>query len=63
MRADEIRKMTVEEIKKEITSQYMELKNITDSIRIGKEKNIAKCLNIKRNIARMLTVLQQKQNS
>ncbi|KKR05649.1 MAG: 50S ribosomal protein L29 [candidate division WS6 bacterium GW2011_GWF2_39_15] len=63
MKADEIRKMSVEDIKKEITSAYMELKNVTDNIRVGKEKNVRKSLNIKRNIARMLTVLKQKQNS
>ncbi|HRI06072.1 MAG TPA: 50S ribosomal protein L29 [Candidatus Dojkabacteria bacterium] len=63
MRADDIRKMTVEEIKKEITRAYMELKNTTEAIKTGKEKNVNKSLNMRRNIARMLTVLQQKTNN
>ncbi len=63
MRADEIRKMTVEDIKKEITKLYLELRNLNDAIRSGKEKNVSKNLNIRRNIARMLTVLQQKENN
>lgn len=63
MRADDIRKMTVEEIKKEITRAYMELKNTTEAIKTGKEKNVNKSLNMRRNIARMLTVLQQKSNN
>lgn len=63
MRADDIRKMIVEEIKKEITRAYMELKNTTEAIKTGKEKNVNKSLNMRRNIARMLTVLQQKTNN
>ena len=63
MRADEIRKMTVEEIQKEITRAYMELRNLSDAIKTGKEKNVNKSLNMRRNIARMLTVLQQKTNN
>lgn len=63
MRADDIRKMTVEEIKKEITRAYMELKNTTEAIKTGKEKNVNKSLNMRRNIARMLTVLQPKTNN
>jgi ribosomal protein L29 len=63
MTTDDIRKMTVDEIKKELTSQYLELRNISDLIRSGKEKNVSKNLNIKRNIARMLTVLRQKQTA
>lgn len=63
MRADEIRKMTAEDIKKEITKQYLELRNLNDAIKSGKEKKVSKNLNIRRNIARMLTVLQQKENN
>lgn len=63
MNSDEIRKMSVDEIKKELTSLQVQLRDTSDAIRSGKEKNVAKNLNIKRNIARMLTVLRQKQNA
>ncbi len=59
MKMAEIRKMKIEEIEKEITHQYLELKNIKSSIRLGKESDVSKNLKIKRNIARMLTVLTQ----
>lgn len=63
MRADDIRKMSVDDIKKELTSLYLELRNVSDAIRTGKEKNVSKSLNIRRNIARMLTVLRQKESN
>lgn len=59
MKAGEIRKMNREDITKQLTQQYAELRNTQDDIRTGKEKDASKTLKIKRNIARMLTVLQE----
>jgi ribosomal protein L29 len=59
MKATEIREMKREDVVKQLTQQYAELRNIQDNIRTGKEKDSSKTLKIKRNIARMLTVLTE----
>ena len=59
MNTAQMRKMKVEEIEKEITQAYVELKNTRDEISSGKEKDVSKSLKIRRNIARMLTVLNE----
>jgi ribosomal protein L29 len=59
MKATEIRKMSREDVVKQLVQQYAEVRNIQDQIRTGKEKDSSKSLKIKRNIARMLTVLNE----
>lgn len=54
-----IRKMKKDEIEKAVIENYTELKNIGNDVRVGKEKDSTKSLKIKRNIARMLTVLSE----
>ncbi len=59
MEIAKIRKMSKEELSKSIIEGYTELKNIGNDLRTGKEKDSTKSLKIKRNIARMLTVLNE----
>ena len=62
MDVKDLRKKTEEELKKEISQSYLELKNVMEDIRTGKEKNVKKGLKIRKNIARMLTVLNEKES-
>ena len=62
MKIAEIRKMKAAEIEKEVAHAYDELKNSSDDISSGKEKDVSKSLKIRRKIARMLTVLNETKN-
>lgn len=59
MKVSAIRKMEEVSLRSEIKKAYEDLKTSSDQIRTGKEKDPKKSLKIKRNIARMLTVLQE----
>ncbi len=59
MKIDEIKKMKKEDMEKEITSLKKELLKTKEEIEKGKEKNVRKGLRIKRNIARIHTVLNE----
>lgn len=59
MRPTAIRKMEKSSIEKELQKMEAELVEISENIRMGKEKDVRKSLKIKRNIARMLTVLKE----
>ncbi len=59
MKATAIRKMEEAAIRSEIVKLGEELAGLNSALRLGKEKDSAKSLKIKRNIARMLTVLRE----
>lgn len=59
MKASAIRKMEKDAIEKETKKLQEELFSSYESVRLGKEKDVRKTLKIKRNIARMLTVLKE----
>lgn len=59
MKVSAIRKMEESSLQSELKKMYQELIKCKEDIRIGKEKDFRKSLKIKRNIARMLTVLHE----
>ena len=59
MKVTAIRKMEESSLKSEVAKMYEELNKSREEIRLGKEKDPKKSLKIKRNIARMLTVLHE----
>ena len=59
MKATAIRKMERAAIESEVSKEKDQLLSTSEAIRLGKEKNIRKTLQIRRNIARMLTVLKE----
>ncbi|MCK9368727.1 50S ribosomal protein L29 [Candidatus Dojkabacteria bacterium] len=59
MKATAIRKMEKVAIDTEVKKEREQLNEISQSVRLGKEKNVRKTLQIRRNIARMLTVLKE----
>ena len=59
MKASAIRKMEKGAIETEVKKEKEQLLSDKQSIRLGKEKNVRKTLQIRRNIARMLTVLKE----
>lgn len=59
MKITAIRKMEEGAIKQEIAKLRADLLQTKVDLRLGKEKDVKKGLKIKRNIARMLTVLKE----
>lgn len=59
MKTSAIRKMEEDAIKVELQKLRDQFLQSRNDIRLGKEKDTMKSLKIKRNIARMLTVLSQ----
>jgi len=59
MNAKELRKKTKEELHEQIKSLEKEIKEVIDSLIKGKEKNVKKSGNLRRDIARVKTVLQE----
>ena len=60
MKTQEIRKLKTEELVTELLKKQEELFEVSKEIRNGKEKNVKKSLRIKRIIARIQTVLNEK---
>ena len=61
MNIQEIKKLKTEELVKELLKKQEELFEVSKDIRNGKEKNVKKSLRIKRIIARIQTVLNEKE--
>ena len=57
MKISAIRKLEEGSLQVELKKMYEDLTKSKEEIRLGKEKDFRKSLKIKRNIARMLTVL------
>lgn len=60
MKMQDIRKKTVKELKAEIIKQKKEMENVVMNILKEKEKNVKKVKFLKRDIARLKTVLNEK---
>ena len=58
MKKIDLTKMTKEDLGKKIDEERTSLHQVLYDIRLGKEKNVRKGLMIRKNIARMLTVLK-----
>ncbi len=56
----EIRKLKDEDLEKELGQLRSQLEQVKQDIEVGKEKNVRKTLRIKKNIARILTVLNER---
>ncbi len=63
LKAKEIRELSVEEINKKIADLKEELFNLRFQAALGTAENPSRMNEIKRTIARMLTVLTEKQNA
>jgi ribosomal protein L29 len=60
MEIKDMKKMKKEELEKELQKMENELQVVKKDVRSGKEKNVKKSLRIKKNIARIHTVLNEK---
>ena len=60
MKIEEIKKLKIEDLETELKSFCREFIQVGKDIRSGKEKNVKKSLRIKRIIARIQTVLNEK---
>ncbi len=60
MKIGEIKKLTIEQLETELAKFCKELVQVGKDVRNGKEKNVKKSLRIKRIIARIQTVLNEK---
>ena len=60
MEIKEIRKLNIEQLEKEVEKFSKEFIKVSKNIREGKEKDVRKGLRIKRIIARIQTVLNEK---
>jgi ribosomal protein L29 len=60
MKIGEIKKLTIEQLETELAKFRKELVQVGKDVRNGKEKNVKKSLRIKRIIARIQTVLNEK---
>lgn len=63
LKAKEIRELSVEQINKKIADLKEELFNLRFQAALGTAENPSRMNEIKRTIARMLTVLTEKQNA
>lgn len=60
MVAKELRAKNIEELKKEIAEKKKELEKYVNEVYKGKEKNISKTKFLKRDIARINTIINEK---
>jgi len=61
MNANEIRKKSISELHKDIIVYNKELSLLTMQIKSGKSTNVAKKKSLKKDIARVKTVISEKQ--
>lgn len=61
MKASEIRAMTTAEIGRKLDDTYQELMNLRIQVRAGQQKNTARLTLLRRDIARLLTVLRERE--
>jgi len=61
LKADDLRKMDIQELKKKLEELRIELIRLRSEARRGTLKNTASIRNVRKDIARILTVLTEKQ--
>lgn len=61
MKADEVRKMTMEERLKKLEELRLELVKLRLQAKMGLLKDTAKIRNIRKDIARMLTIISEEE--
>lgn len=60
MKMQDIRKKTIKELKDEILNQKKEMETVVLNVLKEKEKNVKKVMFLRRDIARLNTVLKEK---
>lgn len=60
MKMQDIRKKTIKELKDEILNQKKEMETVVMNVLKEKEKNVKKVMFLRRDIARLNTVLKEK---
>ncbi len=60
IKLEEFRKKTIEELKKEMTALEKEIQKVVSDILQKKEKNVKKASQIRKDIARVKTLLNEK---
>ena len=63
MKASEIRVMSVEEIKQKIIESKSQLMHLRFQYKIGQLTDTSQIKKLKKDIARLLTILKEKENS
>jgi ribosomal protein L29 len=63
MELNELRNKTVEELNEQTKSLKKEVSEVMNTVLKGKEKNFKKATKLRRDIARVLTVLKEKTNA
>jgi len=61
MKASEIRAMTTAEIGRKLDDTYQELMNLRIQVHAGQQKNTARLTFLRRDIARLKTVLRERE--
>ncbi len=61
MKASEIRAMTTAEIGRKLDDTYQELMNLRIQVRAGQQKNTARLTLLRRDIARLKTILRERE--
>jgi large subunit ribosomal protein L29 len=61
MKASEIRALTTDELKRKLDDTYQELLNLRLQVSTGQQKNTARLTQLRRDIARLKTVLRERE--
>jgi large subunit ribosomal protein L29 len=61
MKASEIRALTTDELKRKLDDTYQELLNLRLQASTGQQKNTARLTQLRRDIARLKTVLRERE--
>ncbi len=61
MKASEIRALTTDELKRKLDDTYQELLNLRMQVATGQQKNTARLTQLRRDIARLKTVLRERE--
>jgi ribosomal protein L29 len=60
MNLQELRQKTTKEIQDELTKKRKDLEKVMSDLMLGKEKNVKKAVFIRKDIARLKTVINEK---
>ena len=61
MELNKLREKTLKQLKVQVAKDKLELMRIKSKVMVGKEKNLKKIKNLKREIAQTLTIIREKE--